>query len=140
MDKAIRTIKLTNSFGSITMVITDKNEALFRAYEAATLLGYSDAKACIRKYAKETKLVVMDTDGGKQPVLCTTIDDLDRIAQKSRRADAMLMVAHLRIAIMENHNRDLEIENFMLKYDLGYAIGSLKDLREQLDTILVDLE
>ena len=139
MDKAIRTIALKNSYGKLTMVQTEAGIVCFRAYETAKLFGFADEKACIRKYAKEPFLVFMDTDGGKQPVKCITMEDVCRIAERSRRPKAELMAAHLMVVIRNHRIQDLEMENICLRDDLEYALDGLKGLQEQLNTILGDL-
>lgn len=139
MDKAIRTIALKNSYGTITMVETEESVLCFRAYETARLFGFADEKACIRKYAKNPFLVLMETDGGKQPVKCVTIEDVIHIAQHSRMAKAELMAANLLGVIRDNRIEELEMENICLRDDLEYALDGLKELREQLNTILDDL-
>lgn len=139
MDKAIRTIALKNSYGKVTMVFTEEGIVCFRAYETAKLFGFADEKACIRKYAEEPFLVLMDTEGGKQPVKCITIEDVTRIAQRSRLVKAELMASHLMVVIRNHRIQDLEMENICLRDDLEYALDGLKGLQEQLNTILGDL-
>ena len=84
MDKAIKTTKLKCKLGHTTLVLTEKGEFLFRAYETARLFGFRDDKECIRSYSEEARLIVMETDGGRQPVKCISMEDVIRIAGKSR--------------------------------------------------------
>ena len=64
MDKAIKTTKLKCKLGHTTLVLTEKGEFLFRAYETARLFGFRDDKECIRSYSRDARLIVMETDGG----------------------------------------------------------------------------
>lgn len=139
MDKAIRTIALKNSYGKITMIETEEGVFCFRAYETANFFGFADEKACIRKYANKPFLVLMETDGGKQPVKCINIEDVAIIAQHSRMTKADLMAANLLVAIRNQRIMNLEMENICLRDDLEYALDGLKGLKEQLNTILDDL-
>ncbi len=139
MDKAIEIIEIKNSLGTITMVKIEQEDVVFRAYETARLFGFSDDKECIRKYAGNARLVVMETDGGRQPVKCITIEDVVRIAEKSRLPDARFVAANLCVIVLEDRITQFEIANILLRDNLGYAIGCLKGLREQLDEILEDL-
>ena len=139
MDKAIKTTKLKCKLGHTTLVLTEKGEFLFRAYETARLFGFRDDRECIRNYSVNARLIVMQTDGGRQPVKCITMEDVIRIAGKSRFPQAKDMVNNLRLIQKDQEIESLKIQNFLLADDLECAIDGLKVIREQLDTLFCDL-
>lgn len=135
MNKAIETIKINFKQGSTTLVLTEDNEFLFRAYETARLFGFRDDRECIRNYATDSRLVVMDTNGGRQPVKCIPIEDVARIAGKSRIPEATKILYHLHIAQKDMEIKALKIQNFMLTDDFMCISDDLKSVREQIDVI-----
>lgn len=139
MDKAIKTTKLKCKLGHTTLVLTEKGEFLFRAYETARLFGFRDDRECIRNYSVNARLIVMQTDGGRQPVKCITMEDVIHIAGKSRIPQAKDMVNNLRLIQKDQEIESLKIQNFLLVDDLECAIDGLKVIREQLDTLFCDL-
>lgn len=139
MDKAIKTTKLNCKLGHTTLVLTEKGEFLFRAYETARLFGFRDDRECIRNYSVNARLIIMQTDGGCQPVKCITMEDVIRIAGKSRIPQAKDMVNNLRLIQKDQEIESLKIQNFLLADDLECAIDGLKVIREQLDSLFCDL-
>lgn len=139
MDKAIKTTKLTCKLGHTTLVLTEKGEFLFRAYETARLFGFRDDRECIRSYSEEARLIVMETDGGRQPVKCISMEDVIRIAGKSRIPQAKGMANSLRLIQKDQEIESLKIQNLLLADDLECAIDGLKGMREQLDLLFCDL-
>lgn len=139
MDKAIKTTKLKCKLGHTTLVLTEKGEFLFRAYETARLFGFRDDRECIRNYSVNARFIVMQTDGGRQPVKCITMEDVIRIAGKSRIPQAKDMVNNLRLIQKDQEIESLKIQNFLLTDDLECAIDGLKVIREQLDSLFCDL-
>lgn len=139
MDKAIKTIKLRCKLGSTTLVLTDKGEFLFRAYETARLFGFRDNRSCIRNYSEDGRLVVMETDGGRQPVKCISMEDVIRISGKSRITQAKEMANSLRLIQKDHEIENLKIQNLLLADDLECAIDGLKGIRERLDSVFCDL-
>lgn len=139
MDKAIKTIKLRSKLGNITLVLTEKGEFLFRAYETARLFGFRDDRSCIRNYSEDGRLIVMETDGGCQPVKCISIEDVIRIAGKSRIPQAKEMANSLRLIHKDREIENLKIQNLLLADNLECAIDGLKGIREQLDSVFCDL-
>ena len=133
MNKAIETIKINCKHGSTTLVLTDGDEYLFRAYETARLFGFRDDRECIRNYSEDSKLVVLETNGGRQPVKCIPIEDVARIAGKSRIPEATNILYHLHIV-----RKDMEIQNFMLADDFMCISDDLRNVREQIDMIFSD--
>lgn len=139
MDKAIKTTKLKCKLGHTTLVLTEKGEFLFRAYETARLFGFRDDKECIRSYSWDARLIVMETDGGRQPVKCISMEDVIRIAGKSRIPQAKDMANSLRLIQKDQEIESLKIHNLLLADDLECAIDGLKGIREQLDLLFCDL-
>lgn len=139
MDKAIKTIRLKCRLGNTTLVLTQKGEFLFRAYETARLFGFRDTRECIRNYSEGSRLIVMETDGGRQPVKCISMDDVIRIADKSRIPQAKDMANSLRLIQKDQEIESLKIQNLLLADDLECAIDGLKGIREQLDLLFYDL-
>lgn len=135
MNKAIETIKINCKHGSATLVLTDGDEYLFRAYETARLFGFRDDRECIRNYSADSRLVVMETNGGHQPVKCIPIEDVARIAGKSRIPEATEMLYHLHIAQKDMEIKALKIQNFMLADDFMCISDDLRSVREQIDVI-----
>lgn len=139
MDKAIKTIKIEMKEGAVTMVKTDKDELLFRAYETARLFGFRDDHECVRSYATDPALVVLETPGGHQPVKCIPIWDVAAIAEKSRRPEAEVISLKI-LTVMRNMQIDeLQERNLALRDALQDALDGLKGLKSQLDTILTSL-
>lgn len=138
MNKAIETIKINCKHGSTTLVLTDGDEYLFRAYETARLFGFRDDRECIRNYSEDSKLVVMETNGGRQPVKCIPIEDVARIAGKSRIPEATKILYHLHIARKDMEIKALKIQNFMLADDFMCISDDLRNVREQIDMIFSD--
>lgn len=139
MDKAIKTIKLKCKLGYTTLVLTEKGEFLFRAYETARLFGFRDDRECIRNYSDESRLIIMETDGGHQTVKCIPMEDMIRIAGKSRIPQAKDMANSLRLIQKDQEIESLRIQNLLLSDDLECAIDGLKGIREQLDSLFCDL-
>lgn len=139
MDKAIKTIRFRCRVGNTTLVLTEKGQFLFRAYETARLFGFRDARECIRNYSEDSSLIVMETAGGRQPVKCISMADVIRIAGKSRIPQAKDMANSLRLIQKDHEIEILKIENLLLADDLECAIDGLKGIRERLDLLLCDL-
>lgn len=139
MDKAIKTIRLRCRLGNTTLVLTEKEQFLFRAYETARLFGFRDARECIRNYSEDSCLIVMETAGGRQPVKCISMADVIRIAGKSRIPQAKDMANSLRLIQKDHEIEILKIENLLLADDLECAIDGLKGIRERLDSLFCDL-
>lgn len=139
MNKAIETIKINLRQGNTTLIMTEDDEFLFRAYETARLFEFRDDRECIRNYSANSSLVVMETAGGRQPVKCIPIEDVARIAGKSRLPDAKEMLHTLHIARKDMEIKALKIQNFLLADDFECAIDGLKGVREQLDLLFCDL-
>lgn len=135
MNKAIETIKINIKHGSTTLVLTEDNEFLFRAYETARLFGFRDDRECIRNYSTGSKLVVLETNGGRQPVKCIPIEDVARIAAKSRIPEGTKILYHLHIAQKDMEIKALKIQNFMLADDFMCLSDDLKSIREQIGVI-----
>lgn len=138
MDKAIETIKINCKHGSTTLVLTEDKEYLFRAYETARLFGFRDDRECIRNYSEDSKLVVMETNGGRQPVKCIPIEDVARIAGKSRIPEATKILYHLHIARKDMEIKALKIQNLLLADDFQCISNDLRSVREQIDMIFSD--
>lgn len=81
----------------------------------------------------------METDGGRQPVKCISMEDAIRIAGKSRIPQAKDMVNSLRLIQKDHEIESLKIQNLLLADDLECAIDGLKGMREQLDLLFCDL-
>ena len=139
MHKAIETIKLRCKLGSTTLVLTEKGELLFRAYETARLFGFRDDRSCIRNYSEDGCLIVMETDGGRQPVKCISMEDVIRISGKSRITQAKDMANSLHLIYKDREIENLKIQNLLLADDLECAIDGLKGIRERLDSVFCDL-
>lgn len=138
MDKAIDTIKINCKLGSTTLVLTEDKEYLFRAYETARLFGFRDDRECIRNYSEDSKLVVMETNGGRQPVKCIPIEDVVRIAGKSRIPEATKILYHLHIVRKDMEIKALKIQNLLLADDFQCISNDLRSVREQIDMIFSD--
>ncbi|MGM9722591.1 MAG: hypothetical protein ACI3YG_00630 [Prevotella sp.] len=135
MNKAIETIKINCKHGSATLVLTDGDEYLFRAYETARLFGFRDDRECIRNYSEDSKFVVMETNGGRQPVKCISIEDVARIAAKSRIPEGTEILYHLHIAQKDMEIKALKIQNLLLADDFMCLSDDLKSIREQIGVI-----
>lgn len=135
MNKAIETIKINCKQGSTTLVLTEDNEFLFRAYETARLFGFRDDRECIRNYSQDSKLVVMETNGGRQPVKCIPIEDVARIAGKSRIPEATTILYRLHIVRKDLEIKALKIQNLLLADDFMCLSDDLKSIREQIGVI-----
>lgn len=135
MNKAIETIKINFKQGNTTLVMTEDNEFLFRAYEIARLFGFRDDRECIRNYSANSSLVVMETAGGHQPVKCIPIDDVACIAGKSRLPEAKEILHSLHIAQKDMEIKALKIQNFLLADDLECISDDLRSVREQIEVI-----
>lgn len=135
MNKAIETIKINFKQGNATLVMTEDNEFLFRAYETARLFGFRDDRECIRNYSANSSLVVMETAGGRQPVKCMPIEDVARIAGKSRIPEAKEMLHCLHIAQKDMEIKALKIQNFLLADDFECLSDDLRSIREQMEVI-----
>lgn len=135
MDKAIKTTKLKCKLGYTTIVLTEKGEFLFRAYETARLFGFCDDKECIRSYSQDARLIVMETEGGRQPVKCISMEDVIRIAGKSRIPEAKEMLHFLHIAQKDMEIKALEIQISLLDDDFECLFDDLRSIREQMDVI-----
>lgn len=138
MDKAIKTINLRSKQGNTTLVLTEKGEFLFRAYEIARLFGFCDDRSCIRNYSEDGRLIVMETDGGRRPVKCISIEDVIRISGKSRIPQAKDMANSLRLIYKDQEIENLKIQNLLLADDLECAIDGLKGIQERLDSVFCD--
>lgn len=139
MDKAIKTIKLKCKLGSTTLVLTEKGVFLFRAYETARLFGFRDDRECIHNYSEDARLIIMETDGGCQPVKCISMEDVIRISGKSRIPQAKNMANRLRLILKDHEIETLKIKNLLLADELECAIDGLKGIRERLDLLFCDL-
>ena len=139
MGKTIKTTNAKCKLGHTTLVLTEKGEFLFRAYETARLFGFRDDRECIRSYSEEARLIVMETDGGRQPVKCISMEDVIRIAGKSHIPQAKGMANSLRLIQKDQEIESLKIQNLLLADDLECAIDGLKGMREQLDLLFCDL-
>lgn len=135
MNKAIETIKINFKQGNTTLVMTEDDEFLFRAYETARLFGFRDDRECIRNYSANFSLVVMETAGGRQPVKCIPIEDVARIAGKSRIPEAKEMLQCLHIARKDMEIKALKIQNFLLADDFECLSDDLRSIREQMEVI-----
>ena len=135
MNKAIETIKINCKQGSTTLVLTEDNEFLFRAYETARLFGFRDDRECIRNYSADSKLVVLETNGGRQPVKCIPIEDVARIAGKSRIPEGTKILYHLHIVQKDMEIKALKIQNLLLADDFMCLSDDLKSIREQIGVI-----
>lgn len=135
MNKAIETIKINCKQGSTTLVLTEDNEFLFRAYETARLFGFRDDRECIRNYSADSKLVVLETNGGRQPVKCIPIEDVARIAGKSRIPEGTKILYHLHIAQKDMEIKALKIQNLLLADDFMCLSDDLKSIRELIGVI-----
>lgn len=138
MNKAIETIKINFKQGNTTLVMTEDNEVLFRAYETARLFGFRDDRECIRNYSANSSLVVMETAGGRQPVKCISIEDVARIAAKSRIPEAKEMLHCLHIAQKDMEIKALKIQNFLLADDFECLSDDLRSVREQIEVIFTE--
>ena len=138
MDKAIKTTKLKCKLGHTTLVLTEKGEFLFRAYETARLFGFRDDKECIRSYSRDARLIVMETDGGRQPVKCISMEDVIRIAGKSRIPQAKDMANSLRLIQKDQEIESLKIQNLLLADDLECISDDLRSVREQIEVIFTE--
>ena len=135
MNKAIETIKINFKQGNTTLVMTEDDDFLFRAYETARLFGFRDDRECIRNYSANSSLVVMETAGGRQPVKCIPIEDVARIADKSRIPEAKEMPHCLHIAQKDMEIKALKIQNFLLADDFECLSDDLRSIREQMEVI-----
>ena len=135
MDKAIKTIKISLKQGIATLVMTEDKDFFFRAYETARLFGFRDDKECIRSYSEDARLIVMETDGGRQPVKCIPIEDVARIAGKSRILEAKEMLHFLHIAQKDMEIKALEIQISLLDDDFECLFDDLRSIREQMEVI-----
>lgn len=135
MDKAIKTIKISLKQGIATLVMTEDKDIFFRAYETARLFGFRDDKECIRSYSEDARLIVMETDGGRQPVKCIPIEDVARIAGKSRILEAKEMLHFLHIAQKDMEIKALEIQISLLDDDFECLFDDLRSIREQMEVI-----
>ena len=135
MNKAIETIKINFKQGNTTLVMTEDDDFLFRAYETARLFGFRDDRECIRNYSANSSLVVMETAGGRQPVKCIPIEDVARIADKSRIPEAKEMLHCLHIAQKDMEIKALKIQNFLLADDFECLSDDLRSIREQMEVI-----
>ena len=135
MNKAIETVKINFKQGNATLVMTEDNDFLFRAYETARLFGFRDDRECIRNYSANSSLVVMETAGGRQPVKCIPIEDVARIADKSRIPEAKEMLHCLHIAQKDMEITALKIQNFLLADDFECLSDDLRSIREQMEVI-----
>lgn len=135
MNKAIETIKINFKQGNTTLVMTEDNDFLFRAYETARLFGFRDDRECIRNYSANSRLVVMETAGGRQPVKCIPIEDVACIADKSRIPETKEMLHCLHIARKDMEIKALKIQNFLLADDLECISDDLRSVREQIEVI-----
>lgn len=140
MEKARNTFKCEFPEGITTIVETTTREVCLRAYETARLFGFRDVKECIRNYAEEPFMVVLETAGGHQPVKCIDIDDMRIIAAKSRLPNAETILHKLLLVCQKIRITWLEYDNMFLREDLDIAIDGLKNLRKQLDEILEEVE
>lgn len=140
MDRAIQTIQCEFPGGTTTLVLTSAKEVCLRAYETARLFGFRDDKECIRNHAENPFMVILETAGGNQPVKCISFDDMYAIASKSRLANAGVIADKFLITGQKLKIKVLEFDNMFISDDLHFAIDGLKNLRKQLDEILVDLE
>lgn len=138
MNKATETIKINLKQGNTTLVMTEDNDFLFRAYETARLFGFRDDRECIRNYSANSSLVVMETAGGRQPVKCIPIEDVARIAAKSRIPEAKEMLHSLHIAQKDMEIKALKIQNFLLADDLECISDDLRSVREQIEVIFTE--
>ena len=138
MNKAIETIKINFKQGNTTLVMTEDNDFLFRAYETARLFGFRDDRECIRNYSANSSLVVMGTAGGCQPVKCIPIEDVARIADKSRISEAKEMLHCLHIAQKDMEIKALKIQNFLLADDFMCISDDLRNVREQIKVIFTE--
>lgn len=138
MNKATETIKINLKQGNTTLVMTEDNDFLFRAYETARLFGFRDDRECIRNYSANSSLVVMETAGGRQPVKCIPIEDVARIAAKSRIPEAKEMLHSLHIAPKDMEIKALKIQNFLLADDLECISDDLRSVREQIEVIFTE--
>lgn len=93
--KAHTTVLYPSVFGPVTVIVIEDGTVMFRANEVASLLGFSDSKGCVRRYASEADLVEIETDGGVQPVKCISFDDLFEIGIHSRKPRAADFVHEL---------------------------------------------
>ena len=135
MNKAIETIKINLRQGNTTLIMTEDDEFLFRAYETARLFGFRDDRECIRNYSANSSLVVMETAGGRQPVKCIPIEDVARIAGKSRPPEAKEMLHTLHIARKDMEIKALKIQNFLLADDFECISDDLRSVKEQIEII-----
>lgn len=135
MNKAIETIKINLRQGNTTLIMTEDDEFLFRAYETARLFGFRDDRECIRNYSANSSLVVMETAGGRQPVKCIPIEDVARIVGKSRLPEAKEMLHTLHIARKDMEIKALKIQNFLLADDFECISDDLRSVKEQIEII-----
>lgn len=140
MDKALKTVIAQTPNGEVTIVIDEHKDFWLRAKETASAFGFKDVKECIRNYAKDTKMIVIPTEGGNQPVKCLSFEDMVAIAKASRLNEASQVHDKIIMRAQQERILFLEFDNMFIQDDLNFAICSLKDLRKQLDEILMDLE
>lgn len=140
MEKPSEIKVFESPYGEVTIVIDREGEYFLKAYETAEMFGFKDAKECVRKYANDAKLIILPTAGGQQPVKCISFEDAEEISKHSRLDDASAIFDVLLVRGQAMRIKNLQVKNFLLADDLEFAINSLKDLREQLDEILIDLE
>ena len=144
MLKAVAITKFHSAFGELTVVVTEENEIMFRAHEAARLFGFSDTKGCLRQHVKKSELVLMPTTGGQQPVKCIPWHEVIHIGFKSRlkgKEDLLFELSHfhkcVKIEILERENTHLKAviaeakantEEFFT--DLEHLIGMVEKHRK----------
>lgn len=142
MDKARRIIRVHLPHGIVVPFIINSEDGwiYLRAYETARLFGFKDVTACIRNHVVESKMIILPTAGGKQPVKCIDIDDIVSIAEHSRLDDAKQIFDKLTIAKFELRMEELENKYYDLLEDKDVAIDGLEEIREQLNEVMREIQ
>ncbi len=140
LDKAVKAIKFKCELGYFTLVMTEKGENLFIANEIVRLFRFRDEEECICNYADDARPILIMTDAGYQPVICISMQDFIRLAGKSILPEAKTLAYRFHLDQKDMEIESLKAQNLLLADDLNCAIDGLKDIREQLDSLLSDLD
>lgn len=139
MNQAVKIQEVLFTEGiSLIEVSTSDGEKWYRAYDAARAFGFANAESCVRRYAKETKLIFVSTVSGLQPVKCMSLADVWRIAIRSSHPEAEKAVEGL--VLSASLIESLSVENSNLIKEHKLILRDIKDLCGMLSTMISRFE
>lgn len=138
MDKAFKVVKFKCKLGFFTFVQTQEGENLFIANEIAHVLGYGNIREYLRN-SEDARNILMTIDNRCQQVTCISMEDVIRLGSMSDLPQGREFAYNIRLFHKNQEIESLKAQNLLLADDRDYVIDSLKNIREQLDSLFCDL-